>query len=76
MNIVDNIEQASTKQAFAMRKRLFEEEGIMSEISSGSSVHTALKVAEEIDTSKTLVTIIHDTGECYLRQLVPHPLNN
>lgn len=66
VEIVDSIELVSTEQAFAMRKRLFEEEGIMAGISSGASVHAALKVAEEIGAGKTLVTIIHDTGERYL----------
>jgi cysteine synthase A len=66
IDLVDAIELVSTEQAFAMRKRLFEEEGIMAGISSGASVCAALRVAEQMGAGKTIVTIIHDTGERYL----------
>ncbi|MCK4842885.1 MAG: cysteine synthase A [Methylococcales bacterium] len=66
VDLVDQIEQVSTEEAFAMRKRLFEEEGIMAGISSGASVCAALRVAEKLGAGKTVVTIVHDTGERYL----------
>ncbi|MCK5478460.1 MAG: cysteine synthase A [Methylococcales bacterium] len=66
VDLVDAIELVNTEQAFAMRKRLFEEEGIMAGISSGASVCAALRVAEEMGAGKTVVTIVHDTGERYL----------
>ena len=66
VDLVDSIEQVSSEEAFAMRKRLCEEEGIMAGISSGASVCAALRVAEELGAGKTVVTIIHDTGERYL----------
>lgn len=66
IDLVDAIELVSTEQAFAMRKRLFEEEGIMAGISSGASVCAALRVAEKMGAGKTIVTLIHDTGERYL----------
>ena len=66
VDLVDSIEQVSTEEAFAMRKRLIEEEGIMAGISSGASVCAALRVAETLGPGKMVVTIIHDTGERYL----------
>jgi cysteine synthase A len=66
IDLLDGIELVSTEQAFAMRKRLIEEEGIMAGISSGASVCAALRVAEQLGSGKTVVTIIHDTGERYL----------
>jgi len=66
VDLIDAIEQVSTEEAFAMRKRLIEEEGIMAGISSGASVCAALRVAEHLGEGKTVVTIIHDTGERYL----------
>ncbi len=66
IDLIDEIEQVSTEQAFAMRKRLIEEEGIMAGISSGASICAALRVAERLGEGKTVVTIIHDTGERYL----------
>jgi cysteine synthase A len=66
IDLIDAIEKVSTEEAFAMRKRLIEEEGIMAGISSGASVCAALRVAEQMGAGKTVVTIIHDTGERYL----------
>lgn len=66
VDLLDGIELVSTEQAFAMRKRLIEEEGIMCGISSGASVCAALRVAERLGAGKTVVSIIHDTGERYL----------
>lgn len=66
VDLLDGIEQVSTDEAFAMRKRLIEEEGIMVGISSGASVCAALRVAARLGADKTVVTIIHDTGERYL----------
>ena len=66
IDLIDAIEKVSTEEAFAMRKRLIEEEGIMAGISSGASVCAALRVSEQMGAGKTVVTIIHDTGERYL----------
>lgn len=66
LDLLDGVEQVSTEDAFAMRKRLIQEEGIMAGISSGASVCGALRVAERLGAGKTVITIIHDTGERYL----------
>lgn len=66
VDLLDGIELVSTEQAFAMRKRLIEEEGIMAGISSGASVYGAVRVAAQLGPGKTVVTIVHDTGERYL----------
>ncbi len=66
VELIDKIELVHTEQAFAMRRRLFEEEGIMAGISSGASVFAAIRVAQRLGTGKTVVTVIHDTGERYL----------
>jgi cysteine synthase A len=66
VDLLDGIELVSTEQAFAMRKRLIEEEGVLCGISSGASVCAALRIAERLGSGKTVVTIVHDTGERYL----------
>lgn len=66
VNLLDGIELVSTEDAFTMRRRLIQEEGIMAGISSGASVCGALRVAAQLGTGKTVVSIIHDTGERYL----------
>lgn len=64
--ILDSIEQVHTDEAFATRARLSTEEGILAGISSGASVVAALRVAKKLGEGKTVVTVIHDTGERYL----------
>lgn len=66
VDLIDEIELVSTEEAFAMRKRLIEEEGIMAGISSGASICAALRVAERMGEGHTVVTVVHDTGERYL----------
>ncbi|RLA19961.1 MAG: cysteine synthase A [Gammaproteobacteria bacterium] len=66
IDLIDGVELVSTEEAFAMRKRLVEEEGILAGISTGASVCAALRVAKKLGAGKTVVTIMHDTGERYL----------
>ena len=66
VDLLDSIELVNTDEAFAMRKRLVEEEGILAGISTGASVHAALRVAKELGAGKIVVTMMHDTGERYL----------
>ena len=66
VELLDSVEQVSTEEAFAMRSRLVVEEGILSGFSSGASVCAALRVAEKLGPGKSVVTVIHDTGERYL----------
>jgi cysteine synthase A len=66
IDLIDGVELVSTEEAFAMRKRLVEEEGILAGISTGASVCAALRVAKKLGSGKTVVTIMHDTGERYL----------
>lgn len=66
IDLIDGVELVSTEEAFAMRKRLVEEEGILAGISTGASVCAALRIAKNLGAGKTVVTIMHDTGERYL----------
>ncbi len=66
LDLIDGIEHVSSEEAFAMRDRLLREEGVLAGISSGASVCAALRVAERLGGGKTVVTMIHDTGERYL----------
>ncbi len=62
---VDRILEVSETEARAMTKRLATEEGIFAGMSSGGSVATAVKVANELE-SGTVVAIICDRGDRYL----------
>ena len=62
---VDRVVEVSEAEARAMTKRLALEEGVFAGMSSGGSVATALKLAEEIE-SGVIVAIICDRGDRYL----------
>lgn len=64
-NKVDRIIEVSEEEARSMTKRLALEEGIFAGMSSGGSVATAVKIAEELD-SGVIVAIICDRGDRYL----------
>jgi len=62
---VDQILEVSEDEARAMSIRLAKEEGVFSGMSSGGSVATALKIANQIDKG-VVVCIICDRGDRYL----------
>jgi len=66
VDLLDGIELVSTDEAFAMRKRLVEEEGLLGGVSTGASVCAALRIAKKLGKGKAVVTMMHDTGERYL----------
>lgn len=62
---VDRVLEVSETEARAMTKRLASEEGIFAGMSSGGSVATAVKIANELE-SGVVVAIICDRGDRYL----------
>ena len=65
--LVDDVVHVTQDDAQVIAKRLAQEEGILSGISSGANVWAALEVAKRPENKgKTIVTIICDTGERYL----------
>ena len=62
---VDRIMEVSEDEARAMSIRLAKDEGVFSGMSSGGSVTTALKIANQIDKG-VIVCIICDRGDRYL----------
>ena len=62
---VDTIMEVSEQEARAMTQRLAKEEGIFAGMSSGGSVATAIKIANQLE-SGVVVAIICDRGDRYL----------
>ncbi len=62
---VDRIMEVSEAEAREMSRRLAKDEGVFSGMSSGGSVTTAVKIANEIE-SGIVVCIICDRGDRYL----------
>jgi cysteine synthase len=67
--IADRIEQVSTEEAVAMTKRLAREEGLFAGTSTGGNVIAALRLAEQLPSNSTIVTVMCDTGMKYLSKL-------
>ena len=67
MDIVDSVEQVSNDDAFAMARRLSDEEGIPGGISSGAAVTAALSVAAQDEMKgKRIVVILPSMAERYM----------
>jgi cysteine synthase A len=64
--IADQIELVSTEQANSMAVRLAQEEGLFGGTSTGANVVAALRLAEELGSNATIVTVMCDTGMKYL----------
>jgi cysteine synthase A len=67
MAIVDGVEQVSNDDAFAMARRLADEEGIPGGISSGAAVAAALRVAAQDEMKgKRIVVVLPSMAERYM----------
>ena len=63
---VQEIMTVSTQEAKAMTRRLAREEGIFTGTSSGANVVAALRVAGQLGSKGTVVTLIVDSGQRYM----------
>jgi cysteine synthase B len=69
--VADENRATPTEDAYAMVKRVAREEGLLTGISAGAAVATALEVAKEIEVSGetgTVVTILCDGADKYLSE--------
>ncbi|MGL4909415.1 MAG: cysteine synthase A [Bacteroidales bacterium] len=65
--VVDNIMQVNADDAMATSRKLTAHEGLLVGISSGAAACAAIKLAQDAkNASRTIVTILPDTGERYL----------
>ncbi len=65
--LADSIERVSTEEATAMAFRLAREEGLFAGISTGANVVAALRLAQELGSRATVVTVLCDSGMKYLK---------
>ena len=65
--VADHIEQVSTDDALTMSLRLAREEGLFAGTSTGANCVAALRTAERLGPSATVVTVMCDTGMKYLK---------
>ncbi len=65
-DVVDEVRQVSSAEAFDMARRIAKSEGIFCGISSGANVHVALQVAKEAGPQQNVLVVLPDTGERYI----------
>ena len=63
--IYERIEAVDEQEAYAMRRRLAHEEGLLVGISAGANVVAASRLARELGPGHNIVTVLCDTGERY-----------
>jgi cysteine synthase A len=66
MDLIDEVIKVKGKDAAAMSRRLFQEEGLMVGVSSGANTLVSLELAQKSGKGETIVTILPDRGERYL----------
>ena len=64
-SVVDEIRTIGDQDAYDMKKRLAQEEGLLVGISAGANVYVAAQIAAEHSPKQTVVTVLCDTGERY-----------
>jgi len=72
-SLVDGIVAVASDEAKEMTRRLAREEGLFAGPSSGANVVAAIRVAQELGTGNTVVTLMADTGLKYLNTDVYRP---
>jgi cystathionine beta-synthase len=69
MSLLDEMMKVSDRDAFLMARRLAREEGILVGGSSGAAVFAALDVARKLESGKTVLALLPDTGRNYLSKI-------
>jgi cysteine synthase A len=64
--IIDRVIAVNDEDAVATTRRIVRQEGLLVGISSGANVFAAISVARELGPTRTVVTVLPDTGERYL----------
>ena len=64
-DVIDRVCIIGDDEAIGVSKDLSSKEGILCGISAGTNVAAAIRMAKELGTGKTVVTVLPDTGERY-----------
>ena len=64
-SVIDEVAQVWDEEAYRMKQRLAQEEGLLVGISAGAAAFVAERVARELGPGKNVVMVLCDTGERY-----------
>jgi cysteine synthase A len=64
-DVIDEVRKITDRDAYEMKVKLAEKEGLLVGISSGANAFVACQVARELGPGKRVVTVMCDTGERY-----------
>ena len=64
-SVIDEVAQVWDEDAYRMKQRLAQEEGLLVGISAGAAAFVAERVARELGPGKQVVMVLCDTGERY-----------
>ncbi len=71
LSLVDEVELVANEEAVLYARRLAQDEGVLSGISSGAAVAAAVRQARKPENAgKTIVVILPDSGERYLSSIL------
>jgi cystathionine beta-synthase len=65
-SVLDDVRRVDDKQSFFAARRLAREEGLFGGGSSGSALHVAVEIAQEMGRGKTVVVTLPDSGSRYI----------
>jgi len=65
-SVLDDVRRVDDKQSFLAARRLARDEGLFAGGSSGSAIHVAVELAQEMERGKTIVVILPDSGSRYI----------
>lgn len=69
LKVIDDIIRVSDKDSFVMARRLAREEGLLVGGSSGTAMHAALQVAQQLTENDVMVVLMPDGGRGYLSKM-------
>jgi cysteine synthase A len=70
LDLIDDVVLVKDHDAFQTVRRMVHDYGLCVGISSGANIHVARSLSKQLDASKKVVTVLPDSGQRYLEQIL------